>query len=63
MRAKRALQRPMGGVALTADVRAERREGVFEAGANDFFTKLVAIPEFRASLERLRSACSGCAQL
>ncbi len=43
-------------VALTADARAERREEVFEAGANDFLTKPVAVAEFRASLERLRAA-------
>ncbi|MBC7369615.1 MAG: response regulator [Undibacterium sp.] len=43
-------------VALTADARAERREDVFEAGANDFLTKPVAVAEFRASLERLRAA-------
>jgi PAS domain S-box-containing protein len=43
-------------VALTADARAERREEVFDAGANDFLTKPVAVAEFRASLERLRAA-------
>ena len=43
-------------VALTADARAERREDVFEAGANDFLTKPVAVAEFRASLERLRAS-------
>jgi PAS domain S-box-containing protein len=43
-------------VALTADARAERREEVFEAGANDFLTKPVAVAEFRASLDRLRAA-------
>ncbi len=43
-------------VALTADARAEQREDVFEAGANDFLTKPVAVAEFRASLERLRAA-------
>lgn len=45
-------------VALTADARAERREEVFDAGANDFVTKPVAVPEFHASLERLRAARS-----
>jgi len=43
-------------VALTADARAERREEVFDAGANDFITKPIAVPEFRASLERLRAS-------
>ena len=43
-------------VALTADARAERREEVFDAGANDFLTKPVVVGEFRASLERLRAA-------
>ena len=45
-------------VALTADARAERREEVFDAGANDFLTKPVALAEFSASLERLRAARS-----
>ncbi len=45
-------------IALTADARAVRREEVFDAGANDFVTKPVAVPEFRASLERLRAARS-----
>ena len=45
-------------IALTADARAERREEVFDAGANDFLTKPVAVGEFRASLERLRAARS-----
>ena len=45
-------------VALTADARAERREEVFDAGANDFLTKPVALAEFGASLERLRAARS-----
>ena len=43
-------------IALTADARAEQRQRTLSAGANDYLTKPVRLPELMGALERyLRS--------
>ena len=39
-------------IALTADARAEQRERTLAAGANDYLTKPVRIPELTEALRR-----------
>ena len=41
--------------ALTADVRQVQKARVFAAGANDFLTKPLQLPELEASLRRYRA--------
>ncbi len=42
--------------ALTADVRQEQKARVFAAGANDFLTKPLQLPELEAAFRRYRAA-------
>jgi CheY-like chemotaxis protein len=46
------LSRNVWIIALTADARAEQRHRTLAAGANDYLTKPVRIPEFAAALRR-----------
>jgi CheY-like chemotaxis protein/nitrogen-specific signal transduction histidine kinase len=43
-------------IALTADARAEQRERTLNAGANDYLTKPVRLPELMAAFERFATA-------
>jgi CheY-like chemotaxis protein len=43
-------------IALTADVRSEQRARVLAAGANDFLTKPLHLPELEAAFRRYRTA-------
>jgi PAS domain S-box-containing protein len=42
-------------IALTADAREEQRERTLSAGANDYLTKPVRLPELTAALQRFRA--------
>ncbi|MBI5771013.1 MAG: response regulator [Verrucomicrobia bacterium] len=46
-------------IALTADVRQEQRARVLAAGANDFLTKPLHLPELEAAFRRYRTARGG----
>ncbi|MBS0630768.1 MAG: response regulator [Verrucomicrobia bacterium] len=43
-------------IALTADARAEQRTLAMEAGANDYLTKPVKLPDFSAALQRFNAS-------
>ncbi|MEO7362060.1 MAG: response regulator, partial [Gemmatimonadaceae bacterium] len=43
-------------IALTADVRAEQRERTLNAGANDYLTKPIRLPELMSAFERFNAA-------
>jgi CheY-like chemotaxis protein len=45
--------------ALTADARDDQRQRAFEAGANDYLTKPLRLPELEASMRRSREARGG----